>query len=62
MTRPAPSASANAARTRSARLNTVGTDTDEADGRVTIRERDSMEQVRIPISEVKAWLSERVKF
>ena len=40
----------------------VGTDTDEADGRVTIRERDSMEQVRIPISEVKAWLSERVKF
>ena len=43
-------------------FNTVGTDTDEADGRVTIRERDSMEQVRIPISEVKAWLSERVKF
>ena len=34
----------------------------EADHCVTVRERDSMEQVRIPISEVKAWIAERVKF
>ena len=33
-----------------------------ADNCVTIRERDSMEQVRIPISEVKAYIAERVKF
>ena len=34
-------------------FNTVGTETDEADHCVTIRERDSMQQVRIPISGVK---------
>ena len=39
-----------------------GTETDEADHCVTVRERDSMEQVRIPISEVKAYISERIKF
>ena len=43
-------------------FNTVGTETDEADHCVTIRERDSMEQVRIPISEVKSYISERLKF
>ena len=43
-------------------FNTVGTETDEADHCVTVRERDSMEQVRIPISEVKAYISERIKF
>ena len=43
-------------------FNTVGTETDEADHCVTIRERDSMQQVRIPISEVKAYISERIKF
>ncbi len=32
----------------------------EADGKVTIRERDTMEQVRIPIADVAAWISERV--
>ena len=45
-------------------FNTVG-DPDkgiEADHCVTIRERDSMEQVRIPISEVKAYIAERIKF
>ena len=40
----------------------VGTETDEADHCVTIRERDSMQQVRIPISEVKSYISERIKF
>ena len=29
---------------------------------VTIRERDSMEQVRIPMSEVKNYIAERIKF
>ena len=43
-------------------FNTVGTETDEADHCVTVRERDSMEQVRIPISEVKSYISERIKF
>ncbi len=32
------------------------------DGAVTIRSRDSMEQVRLPIAEVAAWLDERVQF
>ena len=43
-------------------FNTVGTETDEADHCVTVRERDSMEQVRIPISEVKSYIAERVRF
>ena len=33
----------------------------ETDGCVTIRERDSMEQVRLPIAEVKAYIAEKVK-
>ncbi len=33
----------------------------ETDGCVTVRERDSMEQIRIPISEVKDYIEERVK-
>lgn len=32
------------------------------DGAVTIRERDSMEQVRLPIPEVTGWLHERLVF
>jgi len=34
----------------------------ENDGCVTVRDRDTMEQVRIPMSEVKAYISERLKF
>ena len=34
----------------------------ENDGCVTVRDRDTMEQVRIPISEVKTYISERLKF
>ena len=34
----------------------------ENDGCVTVRDRDSMEQVRIPLSEVKAYVTERLKF
>ena len=43
-------------------FNTVGTETDEADHCVTIRDRDSMAQVRIPISEVRDYIAERVRF
>lgn len=32
----------------------------EADGKVTIRERDTMEQVRVPVGDVAAWISDRV--
>ena len=31
----------------------------ETDGAVTIRERDSMEQVRVPIAELKTWFSDK---
>ncbi|MBE6030390.1 MAG: glycine--tRNA ligase [Clostridiales bacterium] len=34
----------------------------EVDGCVTIRDRDTMEQVRIPVSEVKAYIEERLEF
>ena len=34
----------------------------ENDGCVTVRDRDSMEQVRIPLTEVKAYISEKIKF
>ena len=43
-------------------FQTVGDDTTPADHCVTIRERDSMEQVRIPMSEVKNYIAERIKF
>ena len=34
----------------------------ENDSCVTVRDRDSMEQVRIPLAEVKAYIAERIKF
>ena len=34
----------------------------EEDGAVTVRDRDSMEQVRIPISELKAYFDEKLAF
>ena len=34
----------------------------ENDGCVTVRDRDTMEQVRIPISEVKAYIADHIKF
>ncbi|MBQ6059265.1 MAG: glycine--tRNA ligase [Clostridia bacterium] len=43
-------------------FQTVGDETTPADNCVTIRERDSMEQVRIPIDQVAAWLAEKVAF
>ncbi len=41
---------------------TVGDDKTPADNAVTIRERDSMQQVRVPISELKSWLEEKLAF
>lgn len=40
---------------------TVDFDTEE-DNAVTIRDRDTMEQVRVPISELKNYLEEKIKF
>ena len=34
----------------------------EEDGCVTVRDRDTMEQVRLPMSELKAYISEKIKF
>ena len=34
----------------------------ETDGCVTVRDRDTMEQVRIPISEVKAYIEKTIEF
>ena len=34
----------------------------ENDGMVTVRDRDTMEQVRMPISELKQYLTEKTKF
>ena len=34
----------------------------ENDSCVTVRDRDSMEQVRIPLAEVKAYIAEKIKF
>ena len=40
---------------------TVDFDTQE-NGTVTVRDRDTMEQIRLHRSELKAWLAEQVKF
>ena len=34
----------------------------ETDGSVTIRDRDTMEQVRVPVSEVRSYIEERMQF
>jgi len=34
----------------------------ENDGCVTVRDRDTMEQARVPVSELKNWITERIKF
>jgi glycine--tRNA ligase len=40
----------------------VGDENTPADHCVTIRERDTMNQVRIPIDQVKSYLEEKIKF
>ncbi|MDE6107666.1 MAG: glycine--tRNA ligase, partial [Oscillospiraceae bacterium] len=43
-------------------FQTVGDEENPADNCVTVRERDSMEQVRMPISELKEYIRQRVAF
>ena len=43
-------------------FETVGDENTPADHCVTVRERDTMQQVRMPISEVKAYLREKIAF
>ena len=43
-------------------FETVGDETKEADNCVTVRDRDTMEQVRIPISELKSYIEQKIAF
>ena len=43
-------------------FDTVGDAEKEGDNRVTVRDRDSMEQVRVPISELKAYLAGKLAY
>ena len=43
-------------------FETVGDETKEADNCVTVRDRDTMEQVRIPISELKEYIEKKIAF
>ena len=43
-------------------FQTVGDDETPADGCVTVRERDTMEQVRIPMDQVADYIAQRIKY
>ena len=43
-------------------FETVGDENTPADNCVTIRDRDTMEQVRVPIAELKDWLAEKLAY
>ena len=43
-------------------FDTVGDAEHEGDNCVTVRERDTMEQVRVPISELKSYLAEKLAY
>ena len=43
-------------------FQTVGDDTTPADDCVTVRDRDTMEQVRVPIKDLKAYIAEKCNF
>ena len=43
-------------------FETVGDGEKAGDNCVTVRDRDTMEQVRMPISELKAYLTEKMAF
>ncbi|MCD7919095.1 MAG: glycine--tRNA ligase [Clostridiales bacterium] len=43
-------------------FQTVGDENTPADNAVTIRDRDTMEQVRVPIAELKNWLDEKLAY
>ncbi|MBE6637747.1 MAG: glycine--tRNA ligase, partial [Ruminococcaceae bacterium] len=43
-------------------FETVGDAEKEGDNCVTVRDRDTMEQVRIPISELKSYIEKKIEF
>ncbi len=43
-------------------FETVGDDNTPADNAVTVRDRDTMEQVRVPISELKDYIEQKIAF
>jgi len=43
-------------------FETVGDENTPADNMVTVRERDSMEQVRMPISELESYITKKINF
>ena len=43
-------------------FQTVGDENSPADNCVTVRDRDTMEQVRVPIDQLKAWLEEKLAY
>lgn len=43
-------------------FQTIGDETTPADHCVTVRDRDTMEQVRLPIDQLKAWLTEKITY
>ena len=43
-------------------FQTVGDDETPADNCVTVRDRDTMEQVRMPIEELVAYINEKLEF
>ena len=43
-------------------FQTVGDSENPADNCVTIRERDSMSQERVPINQLKGWLEEKLAY
>ena len=43
-------------------FDTVGDAEKEGDGCVTVRDRDTMEQVRIPIAELKDYISAKIAY
>jgi glycyl-tRNA synthetase len=43
-------------------FQTVGDENTPADDCVTVRDRDTMEQVRVPIKDLKAYIAEKCYF
>ncbi len=43
-------------------FQTIGDENTPADNAVTIRDRDTMEQVRVPIDQLKAWLTDKLAY
>ena len=43
-------------------FDTVGDDEKAGDNCVTIRDRDTMEQIRLPIAELKAYIAQKIAF